>query len=76
MPEYTCPQCRKTLVFPASPPVRKRQCPHCGRDIMMWDSKPEIQQHGGKADHRLVIVAAIITALGVAACVFVYFYNR
>jgi DNA-directed RNA polymerase subunit RPC12/RpoP len=73
MREYTCPKCSKIVTFPIRPSVKKRQCPHCGREIMDWDGKPDRQQHGGKKENWLPIIVFAIVVAGMAAGVYLYF---
>jgi DNA-directed RNA polymerase subunit RPC12/RpoP len=68
--EYKCPKCSKTVVLPSSPFSRKKkQCPHCGRELMAWDTKPKHQQHAGKRENWWPIIVfgigVVVLALGV-----------
>jgi DNA-directed RNA polymerase subunit RPC12/RpoP len=70
--EYTCPKCSETVI-PSSEMGRKR-CPHCGRELMDWDVKPERQQHvGKKKENWLPIIAFAIVVAAIAAAVYFYF---
>jgi DNA-directed RNA polymerase subunit RPC12/RpoP len=65
--QYTCPKCSKTVTFPKLPLFKKRQCPHCGRDIMEWDVKPEHRQHGGigaVVPPKVVYLVVVLVLIG------------
>jgi DNA-directed RNA polymerase subunit RPC12/RpoP len=66
--EYKCPKCSKTVVLPPGPGSRKKQCPHCGRELKTWDTKPKHQQHASRKESWWPVIAlaigAAILALG------------
>lgn len=65
--KYTCPKCSKTVTFPNLSLFRKRQCPHCGREIKDWDVKPEHQQHGGvgvRVPPKVIFLVVLVMLVG------------
>ncbi len=69
--QYTCPKCSKTVSFEdVSSKLRRRHCPHCGREIMEWDGKPDRQQHSGApklVPPRIILLVVLVVLLGAVA---------
>jgi hypothetical protein len=71
--EYTFPKCSKTVTLALLPLFGRKQCPHCGRELMDWDRKPKHQQYVGKKENWLPIILFAIVVVGIAAGVYFYF---
>jgi uncharacterized protein (DUF983 family) len=69
--EYACPNCRKTVHF--LPLIRRRSCPHCGREVMDWDALQSSGDGETKRTFSWVFVAIVILGIALIVASFLFF---